>query len=573
MGNAILPPLSYEDTIQLNGPEIDGDLRWSSLSRLNCRKLLFHNNSLEHFPKDILNCTMIEHLEIVTNGIKTVPMGIGYLVNLTVLILDKNRIEVFPYDIGNLPRLQTLSLKTNFISSIPHKLMGFRSLEKLVLDYNPIRVVDRNAFLGLNKLKTLSMIANNNSFVPPSTIYNIPNLKTLYIAAKNLSENISTASNLKELKITTYLGDKNQLKIASAINCYVQAAESLKYCSFLPLNEHDFLNFQLCLQLNGPRLNISNIKIPENLTIIIENALFKYTNVGELQVETLDGKVHSIPEAGSVIKIHETGYHCYILDEFGSIWTIDKELYPHINLNENEPRLLSIKVNENIDDRTQSDIYTLNENHQVSIISPNLTKNIEIEDIAIGYNSKYLIDIDRKVWVIKNDEIIPFPFDLNRISKIVCTKYFDIFLDENKIVSLYTSHTVHPYWKYLHRQNLKMDSRLLNLTKTWSLPNIIDIFATPHGFYLLNEDRNVLCWGGIHNNNTIQKEIYKIPNLPPILHIAVSNITTQKFVTYFVDENWNVIQYQLTNYKPVLNYGDKNIKQFLPIAQQKSARK
>ena len=138
----------------------------------------FHNNT--------------KMVELCCLGLTSLPIEIGYLVNLQWLNLSKNVLTILPVEIGNLVNLHILECDTNQIESIPVEIGNLVNLKKLWLSNNkltslPIEILNFMDILVISDTSyQINNIPNDTEFIILSELHqnleNLPlTLKTLYL--------------------------------------------------------------------------------------------------------------------------------------------------------------------------------------------------------------------------------------------------------------------------------------------------------------------------------------------------------------------------------------------------------
>ncbi len=136
-------------------------------------------------------------LDLSNKNIKTIPLGIANLTNLTTLYLYKNQITKIPEAIANLTNLTKLTLSDNQITEIPDAIANLTNLTELYLDFNQITEIP-DAIANLTKLTTL-YLDNNQITEISEAIANLTNLTTLYLSNNQITEIPEAIANLTKL--------------------------------------------------------------------------------------------------------------------------------------------------------------------------------------------------------------------------------------------------------------------------------------------------------------------------------------------------------------------------------------
>ena len=173
---------------------IEEDLRGRKLEELNGR----YNNSL-CIPREVLNSTSIQHLDLSNMKLSRIPPTINRLVNLIVLNLGSNQLLCIPEGVVELEQLRALNLSTNRLTHIP---ILPKNLEILDLSHNPL---EQLSFLGTAvNLRRLSLCYTNLETFPLE-LATLPHVETLCVANNPLSKcTIRDLPNLKKMTVTNF---------------------------------------------------------------------------------------------------------------------------------------------------------------------------------------------------------------------------------------------------------------------------------------------------------------------------------------------------------------------------------
>jgi Leucine-rich repeat (LRR) protein len=109
-----------EGTIQLEYLRIP--LTQTSLSKMlreveqpqKVKKLVLHNNGLQHLPNAVALLTNLEHLEVEENNLRRLPDGLRELKQLKFLYLGGNHIKAFPAFLDRFAQLQHLAWDSSY---------------------------------------------------------------------------------------------------------------------------------------------------------------------------------------------------------------------------------------------------------------------------------------------------------------------------------------------------------------------------------------------------------------------------------------------------------------------------
>ncbi|KAL8921003.1 MAG: hypothetical protein Q9172_004245 [Xanthocarpia lactea] len=190
LDNTIEGPTWYEsvDLIRLNAADNElGDLGWDCLDESS-------KDTNGGSPGGIFNG--LQHLDLHGNRLRSLPMMLGNLHQLTVLNLSRNRLSDSVRDLFHIfPKLEALrelNLAENGYTGCLLSLSGYRNLE--VLD------VHCNAFDGIEadistctKLRKLDVSRNRITVIPE---LDLPNLTSLNLSSNHISP-LDLMANLK----------------------------------------------------------------------------------------------------------------------------------------------------------------------------------------------------------------------------------------------------------------------------------------------------------------------------------------------------------------------------------------
>lgn len=182
---------------------------------------------LESLPDELWQLTGLETLVLYGN-LLTHLMGIGQLVNLTVLALDDNSLAALPPEFEHLKKLTMLSMTQNAFTVLPPPVMKLTRLRELDVSRNLIgflaasignltKLEDLN--LGSNELRELpssigrltkltSLALDNNHLASlPPEIGELTGLEDLYLSENELTALPPEIGRLTNLKMLVLRGN------------------------------------------------------------------------------------------------------------------------------------------------------------------------------------------------------------------------------------------------------------------------------------------------------------------------------------------------------------------------------
>lgn len=129
-----------------------------NLERINAGDI-----SLQHLPKELMNCTKLYYLRMVRTGIVEIPEWIGEMTSLTKIDFTcdgnyKGKITALPDSIGNLIYLEELSLSGNQLTALPESMGNLIHLKSLYLSNNQIAEIPES--MWALSLESLSLSGN-----------------------------------------------------------------------------------------------------------------------------------------------------------------------------------------------------------------------------------------------------------------------------------------------------------------------------------------------------------------------------------------------------------------------------
>ncbi|KAJ7525396.1 hypothetical protein O6H91_17G048600 [Diphasiastrum complanatum] len=190
-----IPGLQY---LNLGSNNLTGSIPDGLFS--NCASLSYVDLSLNHLtgdvPPSIGNCSNLSTLMLCQNNLKSIPLELGGLTNLTWLFLGENQLEgEMPRQILSLTSLTILDLRDNgFNGRIPSMISQLQSLQYLMLEHNSFSGSLPPEITKLSSLLFLDVSDNPVGGTIPNFIRNLTSVQILILA-----NNLYTGSLLPEL--------------------------------------------------------------------------------------------------------------------------------------------------------------------------------------------------------------------------------------------------------------------------------------------------------------------------------------------------------------------------------------
>ncbi len=168
----------------------------------NLTALHFNNNQLTVLPIEIGELKNLQTLNLSSNQLTILPEVIGELKNLQKLNLNSNRLTTLPEIIGELKNLQKLDLHSNKLTTLPEIIGALKNLQKLDLHSNKLTTLPE--VIGeLKKLPELNLSYNKLAAIPEG-IGELKNLQKLDLHSNiltTLPEIIGELKNLQTLNL------------------------------------------------------------------------------------------------------------------------------------------------------------------------------------------------------------------------------------------------------------------------------------------------------------------------------------------------------------------------------------
>ncbi|MBP5973623.1 leucine-rich repeat domain-containing protein, partial [Brasilonema sp. CT11] len=186
------------------------DLRSNQLSALpkeiiqltNLQSLNLWRNQLSALPPEIVQLTNLQSLYLNENQLSVLPAEIVQLTNLQSLDLSSNQLSALPAEIGQLTNLQSLDLRSNQLSALPNEIIQLTNLQSLNLWRNQLSALPPE-IVQLTNLQSLDLRSNQLSALPKE-IGQLTKLQSLYLYRNQLSalpKEIGQLTNLKKLDL------------------------------------------------------------------------------------------------------------------------------------------------------------------------------------------------------------------------------------------------------------------------------------------------------------------------------------------------------------------------------------
>ncbi|KAG2486470.1 hypothetical protein HYH03_014917 [Edaphochlamys debaryana] len=143
---------------------------------------------LREVPREVLELTELEELQLSGNQLSCLPEGISRLTALRRLGLAGNGLEALPAGLGALTALEGLWLHGNRLRELPQELGRLSGLKALSLAGNCIQSVPPGALAGLTSLTDLTLAGNRLSALPPGELAPLTALRKLALNGNRLGE-------------------------------------------------------------------------------------------------------------------------------------------------------------------------------------------------------------------------------------------------------------------------------------------------------------------------------------------------------------------------------------------------
>jgi len=256
-------------------PEFFSDIKSLKVLRLDY-------NKLRNLPDSFCNLSSLQDLNLCHNLLMALPESFGNLSSLIILDLRENILNSLPDSFGELNSLKILRLDGCKLKKIPRSFGNLSMLQELTLKDNELTSLPKS-FGNLSTLRKLSLL-NSGLKSLPETIGNLKSLEFLHLGRNKLSSLPDSMENLLSLEILSLSG--NQFSIFPELITKLKNLKSLSIdnnqITSLP-NSIDKLSFLEELHLQGNNL----INLPSSIG-----------NLKSLEILSLRGNVlNTIPES------------------------------------------------------------------------------------------------------------------------------------------------------------------------------------------------------------------------------------------------------------------------------------
>jgi len=165
-----------------------------AIEKFKClQRLDVSGTGLIRLREELSRCNELVSISANASKIKTLPEGIGNLINLKHLNLGYNKIEELPKSIGNLKELQDISLGGNELKTLPKEISGLEKLVSISLEFNRFEKFPKEL---LSLKSTYSIWIHNNSLKEiPLELAKMPKIERILI-----DHEVITDQNIAELK-------------------------------------------------------------------------------------------------------------------------------------------------------------------------------------------------------------------------------------------------------------------------------------------------------------------------------------------------------------------------------------
>ena len=204
----------------LNHLRLSGFLNMKEMNPLvnqlnNLLELILTHNGLESLPEEVGSLTKLRLLDVSHNHIKLLPQGLYQLTSLQKLLLGNNKLSnnSFPSNDEEIPfpSLQHINIASNELTTLPQFVYKSPNLAELIAPYNDVEILSGD--IGhMTALKTLEMTHNALSSLPHE-MSQCTKLKTMLfednpLQDKRLVKILGQFGATKPKAVLDYLGSK-----------------------------------------------------------------------------------------------------------------------------------------------------------------------------------------------------------------------------------------------------------------------------------------------------------------------------------------------------------------------------
>ncbi|KAG1324512.1 hypothetical protein G6F62_009058 [Rhizopus arrhizus] len=125
---------------------------------------VYGGNQLTKLPKDIINMSQLEELDISNNQLSSIPNHF-VIPTLNTLNLSNNHLDYIPNTIAHCHRLVSLNLSKNNLTSLPSDLMNLQQLKSLDISDNLLCILPSEI---LENMSSTTLLITGNPLTRPS---------------------------------------------------------------------------------------------------------------------------------------------------------------------------------------------------------------------------------------------------------------------------------------------------------------------------------------------------------------------------------------------------------------------
>ena len=122
------------------------EIPMKEIGQMKLVELGLNHCSLKEFPREILQLTSLEALELTDNPLESVSPEISRLTKLVNLSLDRTLIKTLPKEMAQMPRLERLTLQKTPIEMIPDEVWHMTNLVISEIGYHSLLALPESAF-------------------------------------------------------------------------------------------------------------------------------------------------------------------------------------------------------------------------------------------------------------------------------------------------------------------------------------------------------------------------------------------------------------------------------------------